>query len=122
VLTAGWQALAFFCWLVVLILGRAPAPYFEATAATLRYTMRLQAYFLMLTSAYPKRLFGDPDPAGATPGETGRVSATRPLLLTSGGKVLLVVFIVLGVVSVAVPSGVGGSGSNNGNTVSGAQP
>ena len=120
VLTAGWEAVAFFCWLVVLILGRIPAPLFEATAAVLRYTMRLQAYFLMLTSAYPKRLFGDQAPAGALVGESGRLSATRPLLLTSGGKVLLVVFIVLGVVSVAVPSGVSGSGTSQGNTVSGS--
>jgi hypothetical protein len=65
VLTAGWEALSFFCWLVVLILGRTPEPLFEATAAILRYTMRLQAYFLMLTPAYPKRLFGDRTPAGA---------------------------------------------------------
>jgi Domain of unknown function (DUF4389) len=120
VLTAGWEVAAFFCWLVVLILGRTPAPLFEATAAVLRYTMRLQAYFLMLTPAYPKRLFGDQAPAGASPGEPGRVFATHPLLLTSGGKVLLVVFIVLGVVSVAVPSGEGGSGNSQGNTVSGS--
>ncbi len=26
VLTAGWRALSFFCWLVVLVLGRMPDP------------------------------------------------------------------------------------------------
>jgi Domain of unknown function (DUF4389) len=51
VLTAGWQAVSFFCWLAVLILGRTPAPLFEATAAVPRYAMRLQAYFLMLTTS-----------------------------------------------------------------------
>jgi Domain of unknown function (DUF4389) len=55
----------------VLILGRMPQPVFEATAAVVRYTMRAQAYFMMLTSAYPKWLFG--------------------------GRALLIVIIVLGV-------------------------
>jgi hypothetical protein len=120
VVTAGWQAVAFFCWLVVLILGRTPAPLFEASAAMLRYSMRLQAYFLMLASAYPKRLFGDQAAADASVGESGRLSATRPLLLATGGKVLLVIFIVLGVVSVGVSSGESGSGTNQGTTVSGS--
>jgi hypothetical protein len=123
VLTAGWEALSFFCWLVVLILGRTPEPLFEATAAILRYSMRLQAYFLMLTPAYPKRLFGDRAPAGAA-GAAGAApggwSATRPLLLTGGGKVLLAVFIVFGLVSVAVPSGESGSGSSQGSSTAGA--
>ncbi len=67
IVTSGWHALAFFCWLAVLILGRTPEPLFNATTAILRYEMRLQAYFLMLSSAYPKRLFGDPEAAGALP-------------------------------------------------------
>jgi hypothetical protein len=120
VLTAGWEAVSFFCWLVVLILGRTPAPLFEATAAILRYTMRLQAYFLMLTAAYPKRLFGDRTPAEATGAVSGSGSATRPLLLTSAGKVLLAVFIVIGLLGVAVPSGESGSGGTQGYTASAA--
>ena len=146
VLTAGWHALSFFCWLVVLILGRMPDPLFEATAAILRYSMRLQAYFLMLTAAYPKRLFGDRLPAGAFPRDTVQVgmipagvtqlgvappgvappgvapagagpgSATRPLVLTSGGRVLLAVFIIVGVLGIALPSGESGSGTSTGST------
>jgi Domain of unknown function (DUF4389) len=116
VIAAGWEAVSFFCWLVVLILGRMPAPLFEATAAVLRYSMRLQAYFLLLTAAYPKRLFGDRPQAnsydGATGVASGRWSATHPLLLTAGGKVLLAVFIIAGLVGVAVPSGESGSGTN----------
>jgi hypothetical protein len=152
VLTAGWQALSFFCWLVVLILGRMPAPLYEATAAILRYSMRLQAYFLMLTAAYPKRLFGDRltagayprdtaqvgvTPAGVTPAGTdlagaapagaaavasGRGSATRPLLLTSGGRVLLAVFIIIGVLGIALPSGESSSGTSTGYTAGPAHP
>jgi hypothetical protein len=157
VLTAGWHALSFFCWLVVLILGRMPAPLFEATAAILRYSMRLQAYFLMLTAAYPKRLFGDRLAAGAYPRNAAQVgvttagvtqlgvdqaaadlvgvttagaaavassrgSATRPLLLTSGGRVLLAVFIIIGVLGIALPSGESSSGTSTGSTAGPAHP
>jgi hypothetical protein len=90
VITAGWAVLAFFFWLTVLVLGRVPAAIFGATAAIARYEFRFQAYFLMLTSAYPKRLFGD-QPVGA------RMSDTRPLVLTQGARVLLVVLIILGI-------------------------
>lgn len=56
---SGWYAVSFVLWLIVLVLGRMPQPLFGATAAILRYAMRFSAYALMLTSAYPKRLFGD---------------------------------------------------------------
>ncbi|MGB6165881.1 MAG: DUF4389 domain-containing protein [Pseudonocardiaceae bacterium] len=117
-LVLGWEILALFFWVTVLILGRTPRPVFDATAAVVRYTMRAQAYFLMLTSAYPKWLFGDRalvsaeypavpglDPAvpgldPAVPGLEGYPpprSSTRPLLLSIGGRALLIVIIVLGV-------------------------
>lgn len=89
-LTSGWYAVAFVVWLIVLVLGRMPRPLFEATAAMLRYTVRFSAYLYLLASAYPKGLFGD---AQDTP---ERVSATRPLLIGTGGKVLLVLFLVIG--------------------------
>ncbi|MGW2250934.1 DUF4389 domain-containing protein [Kitasatospora sp. NPDC001660] len=94
VVYAGWWTVAFIIWLVVLVLGRMPQPLYEATAAIVRYRMRVTAYFVMLTSAYPKRLFGEepgsePEPA----------SATRPLVLSGAGRGLLVVFVLLGVIS-----------------------
>ncbi|HWR48668.1 MAG TPA: DUF4389 domain-containing protein [Pseudonocardiaceae bacterium] len=111
VLSYGWLVCAFFCWLAVLILGRTPRPLCEATAAVLRYSMRYQAYFWMLTSAYPKHVFGDeesapgyggqpaPDAAstaaGYGPGGPAAIS-TRPLVLSRGGRWLLIVFIVVG--------------------------
>jgi len=98
IVTAGWWACSFFIWLIVLILGRMPEALFESTAAVARYAMRVQAYWLMLTPAYPKRLFGDGDAVAEGPG-TGR-SSTRPLLMTSAARVLLLVFIVLGLISV----------------------
>ncbi|MER6122837.1 DUF4389 domain-containing protein [Streptomyces sp. NPDC001795] len=89
--TYGWYVICLIWWLVVLILGRMPRPLFEATAATARYGMRLSGYLMMLTAAYPKRLFGDePDPTGQAR------SATRPLLLSDAGKALIVLFLVVG--------------------------
>ncbi|MER5349295.1 DUF4389 domain-containing protein [Kitasatospora sp. NPDC002551] len=99
-LFAGWWVVGWISWLVVLILGRMPQPLFEATAAVLRYRMRYMAYLMMLTSAYPKRLFGD-EP-GSEPG--GPVSATRPLVLGGAGRGLLVAFLLLGLLSGATSS------------------
>lgn len=91
-LTGGWYAAAFVIWLIVLVLGRMPDPLYGATAATLRYTTRFSAYVLMLTSAYPKGLFGD---EGVPPVEAAR-SGTRPLMLSTGAKALVVLFLLLG--------------------------
>ncbi|GGJ11553.1 hypothetical protein GCM10010121_022420 [Streptomyces brasiliensis] len=87
----GWYVLSPIFWLMVLIRGRMPRTLFEATAATARYDMRLYAYLMMLTAAYPKRLFGDAPAPSEQPG-----SATRPLLLSDAGKALVVCFLVLG--------------------------
>lgn len=97
---SGWFALSFVIWLVVLIAGRMPRPLFEATAATVRYAMRLNAYALMVTPAYPKRLFGDE--ARYPTGET--YSATRPLRLSRAGAALLVLFMVVGLLAHATES------------------
>ncbi|WP_369184684.1 DUF4389 domain-containing protein [Streptomyces sp. Y1] len=94
-LNAGWWMVAFVSWLVVLVLGRMPQPLFEATAAILRYRLRFTAYLVMLSSAYPKRLFGE-EP-GSEP--QGPASATRPLVLSGAGRGLLVLFLLLGLVS-----------------------
>jgi hypothetical protein len=98
----------------VLIMGRMPEPLFEATAAIARYLMRVEAYWLMLTTAYPKRLFGD-GTGQATPG----TNATRPFLMTTAGRVILIVIIVIGVAS-GIGSGFG-SGSGNSDSTT-AQP
>ncbi|MFD7868210.1 DUF4389 domain-containing protein [Streptomyces sp. NPDC057682] len=114
--TTGWFALAVIWWLVTLVLGRMPKPLFEATAAVLRYEMRLSAYLSMLSPAYPKGLFGED--ALSVPEGRGR-SATRPLVLGTGGKVLLGIFLVVGffadvTTSVTGASSDGSSGSDYG--------
>ncbi|TDD62250.1 DUF4389 domain-containing protein [Actinomadura rubrisoli] len=95
VVATGWVVAGFVIWLIVLIQGRMPPGLFEATAAVERYMMRVQAYGMLLTSAYPKDLFGD--------GEGGpRVSATRPLTLSGTARNLMVLFIVLGVLGIVL--------------------
>ncbi|MHC0428647.1 DUF4389 domain-containing protein [Streptomyces sp. O3] len=93
-LQAGWFAVGWIFWLITLVLGRLPRPCYAATAAVVRYGMRLTAYFTLLTPAYPKRVFGDPP----VPDDQVR-SGTRPLVLSTGAKVLVVVFLVLGLAS-----------------------
>lgn len=89
----GFGVLAFFLWLIILIMGRNPRPVFDASAAALRYSMRTNAYVYLLTGSYPKRLFGD----AREEGEPAKVPAgTRPLVMSQGGRILLIVFIVLG--------------------------
>ncbi|MEV3853885.1 DUF4389 domain-containing protein [Streptomyces sp. NPDC050095] len=93
---AGWWAVSFLSWLVVLVLGRMPLPLFEASAAVLRYRMRVAAYLLLLTSSYPKRFFGDQGSVDSVIGTVSGPSATRPLFVGGTGKVLLGAFLVLG--------------------------
>jgi hypothetical protein len=51
-------------WLIVLITGQMPDAIHQALAAVLRYYVRTLGFALMLTSAYPAGLFGDPDVPG----------------------------------------------------------
>lgn len=93
VVSYGFGVLSFFLWLTILIMGRNPRPVFDASVASLRYTMRVNAYCCLLTGAYPKGLFGD----AREEGEAAKVpSGTRPLVMSRGGRVMLIVFIVLG--------------------------
>ncbi|RST04800.1 DUF4389 domain-containing protein [Streptomyces sp. WAC07149] len=93
----GWGAVCWVFWLITLVLGRMPAPVFGAVAAVARFRMRYQAYAMMLTSAYPKRLFGDAGAADAPMAGPGPVSGTRPLLLAAPAKALVVLLLVLGI-------------------------
>ena len=64
----------FVTWLIVLIKGGMPDSLYEAYAAVIRYMTRYWGFALMLTSAYPGGLFGDPPapaPASAFAAEPG---------------------------------------------------
>jgi hypothetical protein len=54
----------FVTWLIVLITGQMPGPLYQALAAALRYQIRTFGFAVMLTSAYPSGLFGDPEQPG----------------------------------------------------------
>ncbi len=63
----------FVTWLIVLVTGQMPDAIHQSLASVLRYQVRTLGFAMMLTSAYPGGLFGDPqgygDPqAGAQPG------------------------------------------------------
>jgi len=83
-------------WVIVLILGRTPEPVFAANAAVVRYRFRLESYWLMVTSAYPKGAFGDNNATGVPP-----ASPTRPLIVESTAKALVIIYIVLGIIAYA---------------------
>jgi hypothetical protein len=46
-------------WFITLIRGKLPQPFHNASHATLRFTLRLQAYSLLVQNPYPRGLFGD---------------------------------------------------------------
>jgi len=65
-------------WLIVLITGRMPRALYEAISAALRYTLRYYGYHFMLTSEYPRGLFGDQPAPGGLPGAMGYPAAGYP--------------------------------------------
>ena len=116
----------FVTWLIVLITGRMPGMLHQALAAVLRYYVRAHGYALMLTSAYPGGLFGDPAAPGSwSPGRQdsqpqpgygdpqagyGQQAAYGPqagggpswwLVLSQGARNLVIVFLVLGALTFA---------------------
>ncbi|MEV5838631.1 DUF4389 domain-containing protein [Nocardia sp. NPDC052112] len=97
--TAGWGIIAFILWLIVLITGRMPGAVFEASSAVLRTEMRVSAYAYLLTPTYLKGVFGDKRAAVSGPAltEPPPQSPTRPLVLSSGGRTLLIVMLILGI-------------------------
>lgn len=93
---AGWWSLfALITWVAELAVGRVPVLLFTANAAVLRYTARVLAYGGMVTSTYPKRLFGD----GRVEPDSPVPPTTRPLLLSLGAQVVIGVCLVLGLLS-----------------------
>jgi hypothetical protein len=95
-------------WVIVLILGRTPDAVFAANAAAVRYRFRLGAYWLLVTSAYPKRLFGDGEQLTAPP-----ASPTRPLIVTGAAKALVIVYIIVGIAGYAAQISVRATNDSN---------
>jgi hypothetical protein len=61
--------LLFGAWIIVLVQGEMPSQLYAPYSALVRYHLRAQSYFFMLTSEYPWGMLGDPDagPPPATP-------------------------------------------------------
>ena len=82
----------FVTWLIVLVTGQMPDAIHQGLAAVLRYQVRTLGFAMMLTSAYPGGLFGDPqaqpgygDPQ-AQPGYGDRAAGVRPVRLRGTGR------------------------------------
>lgn len=113
VLSYGWGVCAFFLWLIVLICGGTPRPLFDATAATIRFLIRSQCYVMLITPTYPKRVFGEAKELGIDEDTIEQQPpSTRPLLLSKGGRIVLIVFLVLGALA-AVSVGYGNANATH---------
>ena len=124
----------FVTWLIVLVKGQMPDAIYQALAAVLRYQVRTLGFAVMLTSAYPGGLFGDP-PAGLRGSARVRGSAgyaqagygapaagtadglSWRLVLSAAARKLVILFIVLGVVLGAVNGAVQAALAGNGASV-----
>jgi Domain of unknown function (DUF4389) len=114
----------FITWLIVLVAGRMPRALHEAIAAGLRYYIRFTGYLFLVTATYPWGLFGDdaPEPAAGT----GWLGGEQPwrLVLSGGAKVLVGVFLAIGVLVAAgygALTAVATSSSNTTTTASAGQ-
>jgi hypothetical protein len=114
IVTMGLNISLFFIWLIVLVAGRTPNALFGAQAAVLRYQLRVFSFAAMLTSEYPRGLFGDrdvvdldevlaPDGPAALPPRFDTPASDMPaqprvtrLVLSKASKRIVVLFIVLG--------------------------
>jgi hypothetical protein len=106
----------FITWLIVLVAGRMPRALYEAIAAGLRYYIRFTGYLFLVTATYPWGLFGDE--ASAPAEGTGWLGGNQPwrLVLSSGAKGLVGMFLAIGVLVAAlygVLTGVATSSSSN---------
>jgi hypothetical protein len=90
----GFGIIQFFGWFVVLITGRVPESFFDASAGLVRYQTRVNSYYWLLTPAYPAGLFREqaPDTGTAPPDD----STPQPPRQGAGAKRLLVSSLVLG--------------------------
>jgi Domain of unknown function (DUF4389) len=119
----GLVVISFFGGLIALVTGQVPAALHEAMAAIVRYTTRYTGFVLMISSEYPKGLYGDSPAAAVVSAEADPLAQSEPqpaldpwrLMLSSAAKSLVTVSIVVGVlgaiayailIAVAVGNGV----------------
>jgi hypothetical protein len=131
----GVGVFSIILWIVALVMGELPPAFFGAAAAAIRFQIRVDGYFLMVTSYYPGKLMGDrdagappappappsPDAGGDAGGDVGTAPAGAPspweLALTSGARVMVVILVVLGLAAAGGYGAVLAAGSNTPSTI-----
>lgn len=99
-LTSGLTVAMIVVWIVVLAKGRMPGTLAMAIAAVLRFEARTYGYSMLLSSEYPKELYGDSVPTAAevtAPEPTRGPPRTARLYLSTGARRLVTLFLVLGI-------------------------
>jgi hypothetical protein len=97
-ISTGVTIILFFVWLVTLVAGQMPTSAYLGLAAILRYQLRTWAYMGMLTTDYPRGLFGDRDESAGPIVDAPLPSSPRVdrLVLSRGAKVLVALSLVFG--------------------------
>jgi hypothetical protein len=92
----GVAIVGFVTWLIVLIRGEMPRSLHLAIAVVMRYQTRLYGFELMLTSAQPGGLYGDEARSEEDLITEEPESQAWKMVLTSGARNLVTLFLVLG--------------------------
>jgi hypothetical protein len=96
--TSGLATVIVLIWLMLVIGGRMPPQLFQAMTSIMRFYLRVFAYLILLTPAYPSGLFAEPlQVRGA-----GSGWQAVPTPLGGPAKAIISILLVLGLASEAV--------------------
>ena len=85
VVGVGLEILAVVAWFIVLVIGRLPAPLHQAFSVAVRFSLRVNAYVLLVQNRYPRGLFGDPAVATATQQDLSMLEVPSLRNVVAGG-------------------------------------
>ena len=101
----GISAVSVISWLLTLLLGRLPMPLHRATCVVLRYSARVSCYAFVLSTTYPRGLFGDLDAGPAVPAASlglpsdPSLGRNASIVLDRGGKALVAAVFAVGLIT-----------------------
>ncbi len=93
--SGGLQVISVLIWLMLVIGGRMPPQLFQAMASIMRFYLRVFAYLILLTPAYPSGLLAEPLQVL----DNGSGGRAVPTPLGVGAKVIISVLLVVGLAS-----------------------